>query len=250
MERFKSLKMYYQRPYVTRHHTRWGRRIASTIALEESIAFPEGGGQLSDIGFIQQAERTVAFNNSQKVFCRCVFRPDFPGIQVEGEVQLTLESPLTAEWEESQPIEVHVDPIRRAKLTRSHTAAHLVWIGLTTIIPNTKEAVRGCYIDPEGGRFDLRTERLGPDQVAKVLSVATSWAQADHPINLEELAEEPDCRIWEANGVRIPCGGTHLPRTGLVGPLNLQRRSKGKDLERIYYTLTNPLPEELLKMYG
>jgi alanyl-tRNA synthetase len=249
MSIFQTEKVYYRLPYATRQRTQWARREPGVIAVAHSVAFPEGGGQLPDHGELRQGGQVVPFRDTQKVFGRPVFRKDFPHIQVEGEVRLHLEAPLPDDFDESQPIDVLIDVPRRAKLTRSHTAAHLVYLGLLEAVPSAKEAVRSCSIDRDGGRFDLRLGRLTTEQVEQVFQTALAWQQGDYPIVLDALPGEPECRLWLSNGATIPCGGTHLPRTGLVGGLRIQRRGKGKDLERLYYTLTDPLPEELLQMY-
>ena len=41
-------------------------------------------------------------------------------------------------------------------------------------------------------------------------------------------------RYWEIEGfARVPCGGTHLKRTGEIGPVTLKRVNIGKGKERI-----------------
>jgi alanyl-tRNA synthetase len=134
-------------------------------------------------------------------------------------------------------------------VTRSHTAAHLVYLGILEALPGAASAVIGCYIEPTGGRFDLRSDTIGPEQVERIHTVASEWQQADHRIDIESLPGEPECRIWVCNGMRIPCGGTHLPSTGLVGPLHVRRRTKGTGRERIYYTVGESLPTEVDRLY-
>jgi alanyl-tRNA synthetase len=250
MALIKTARTYYPQPFATSCTTAWQRRGPNVMVLVESVAFPEGGGQLPDVGLVRQGDRTAHFTDTQKVFTTKVFPKNFPPVQVGGEIHLTLDSELGPEWDDTQPIEVVIDHVRRAQLTRSHTAAHLVYIGLLEAVPGAKEGVCGCYIDIDGGRFDIKLDdHFTPEQVEVVARVASEWCGRDHPIEIEALPEEPDCRIWVSNGVRIPCGGCHLPRTGLVGQLKLQRRSKGKSMDRLYYTLLDPLPEEFLNLY-
>jgi Ser-tRNA(Ala) deacylase AlaX len=46
--------------------------------------------------------------------------------------------------------------------------------------------------------------------------------------------ESSQKRYWEVPGfARIPCGGTHLKRTGEVGNIMLKRKNIGKGKERI-----------------
>lgn len=242
-------KVYYNNPYATRCSTTWTRRSSTTLALNESVAFPEGGGQLGDIGIVRQRETILQFVDTQKIGGKPVVRTDFPSINVGGEVALTLSDPGLEAFDENETVEVVIDTQRRAELTRSHTAAHLIWVGMMQTIENLHGIVRGCYIEPSGGRFDLQIEELTDDQIMEIAAIAQEWQLANHEINMEALADEPECRFWICNNVRIPCGGTHLSCTGLVGSMGVQRRSKGKNLKRVYYTLSEPAPAALLALY-
>ena len=214
-----------------------GALCADVIAIGRSVAFPEGGGQLGDRGTIRQGDRVVAFRDTQKSYGRLIVRPDFPTISVDTEVQLILDAPMPDGWDDRRPVEITIDPERRAALTRSHTAAHLVYIGILEVEPGASGWVKGCFIEPAAGRFDLGIARMSPEQIEAIRRLAGEWQEADHRIDIEELPGEPECRIWVCNGRRIPCGGTHLESTGPVGALKVSRRSKGKNVERVYYSL-------------
>lgn len=47
--------------------------------------------------------------------------------------------------------------------------------------------------------------------------------------------DEPnERRYWEISGFsRVPCGGTHVKRTGEIGPIKLKRNNKGRGNERV-----------------
>ena len=48
------------------------------------------------------------------------------------------------------------------------------------------------------------------------------------------LDEQDEQRCWEVEGfARVPCGGTHLRRTGEVGVIDLKRKNIGHGKERI-----------------
>jgi alanyl-tRNA synthetase len=234
---YRTDKLYYHDQYATRNETDWARRSPGVIALARSVAFPEGGGQLGDRGSIRQGDLVATFGDTRKTFGRCFLRADFPMIHVDTEVQLVLDQPLSDDWDERRPIEVVINADRRAALTHSHTAAHLVYLGILGVEPEAAARIKGCYIEPAGGRFDLALTRFSQDQVEEVNRIAADWQAADHHIDMEALPGEPECRIWVCNGRRIPCGGTHLERTGPVGAMSVRRRSKGSSIERVYYTL-------------
>ena len=47
----------------------------------------------------------------------------------------------------------------------------------------------------------------------------------------DELTER---RYWKISAFsQVPCGGTHIKRTGEIGQIHLKRRNRGKGVERI-----------------
>ena len=73
---------------------------------------------------------------------------------------------------------------------------------------------------------------LGADQ--EVAGGAAALIAADHPIVSAFSDEANQRRYWEIAGfARVPCGGTHLKRTGEIGAITLKRVNIGKGKERI-----------------
>jgi len=63
---------------------------------------------------------------------------------------------------------------------------------------------------------------------------ALSLIEANQKIISAFSNEETEERYWEIPGfARIPCGGTHLKRTGEIGEIELKRKNPGKGKERI-----------------
>ena len=51
--------------------------------------------------------------------------------------------------------------------------------------------------------------------------------------------EPSERRHWAIDGFsRVPCGGTHVRRTGEVGTIKLKRNNKGRGNERVEIYLT------------
>ena len=48
-------------------------------------------------------------------------------------------------------------------------------------------------------------------------------------------------RYWQIGAFsRVPCGGTHLRRTGEIGGIALKRKNLGQNKERVEVSLTAP----------
>ena len=59
---------------------------------------------------------------------------------------------------------------------------------------------------------------------------------ADADLAIVSAFSDPDGerRYWEVPGfARVPCGGTHLRRTGKIGCIDLKRKNVGSGKERI-----------------
>ena len=238
MDHFRTKKIYYEKPFSYKEKTLFAKREPSIIALERSIAYPESGGQMGDSGVIRQGSLEMKFFDTQKVIGkgRQIIRQDFPLIHVEEEIRLYLEEPIPEGFDESQLIEVEIEKDKRAQLTRSHSAAHVLYMALGEIHADLIVSTIGCSIREGGGRFDFRGKISADDLVIAAKRVA-DIVESCHEIRIESLGGEPECRFWVVEGVRIPCGGTHLNNTSQVGRLNLKRKNIGKGCVRISYLL-------------
>ncbi|MBU0973952.1 MAG: alanyl-tRNA editing protein, partial [Proteobacteria bacterium] len=57
---------------------------------------------------------------------------------------------------------------------------------------------------------------------------------ADREIRTGFNDETNERRYWEIEGLaRVSCGGTHVRRTGEIGPIRLKRDNIGKGKERV-----------------
>jgi Ser-tRNA(Ala) deacylase AlaX len=72
---------------------------------------------------------------------------------------------------------------------------------------------------------------------------ALEMVEANQEIISAFSDEEKEERYWEIRGfARVPCGGTHLRRTGEIGEIELKRKNPGKGKERIEITVSeNPI---------
>jgi len=125
-----------------------------------------------------------------------------------------------------------IDWPRRYRLMRLHFAAELVLEQVYRTLPGARKI--GAHIAEAKARIDL----AWPETLAPLLPALTAAVQplidADSPIisAFEDPAGER--RYWEVPGfARVPCGGTHLKRTGEVGKIKLKRNNIGAGKERI-----------------
>ena len=236
-----SEKLYYTNPFHLQAKTMYEKRADNFIALERSIAYPEGGGQVSDIGFITFESNRFPFTDTKKVAGkgRTVIRKDFPIINVEGEIQIKLLPEDYNILPDNGEIIVNINADFRSALCISHTISHLVYMAMTELRSAVPEHTQGCLITKEGGRFDVSVEKYLPEDVTFIKSFVDDLLKSKNDIIITEINGEPECRIWNLGAIAIPCGGTHLDCLYPAGEITIKRKGKSRGLERIYYELSN-----------
>ncbi|CAN1520255.1 COG2872 Predicted metal-dependent hydrolases related to alanyl-tRNA synthetase HxxxH domain [Rhabdaerophilaceae bacterium] len=147
-----------------------------------------------------------------------------------------------AEALRGQRVTLTLDMTRRMKLMRMHTALHL----LSVVLPY---AVTGGAVNPDDGRLDFNIPEAGIDresiQAELNRLIALDAAVSTRLIAEEELDRNPSLvktmsvqpprgtgtiRLVEIAGLDLqPCGGTHVRRTGEIGPMvvtNIEKKGK------------------------
>lgn len=206
------------------------------IVLDGTIFYPTGGGQPGDAGMLHwdggQARIATAVKGEAGAI---VLVPAEPGPlpPVGAELRQALD------WE------------RRHLHMRVHTALHL----LSVVLPFP---VTGGAIGAGKGRLDFAMEEPVADRdaveaalnalVARDLPVTQDWiteAELDaNPGLVKTMSAAPPRGAGRVRLVRIgageaqvdlqPCGGTHVARTGEIGPLRLGKlEKKGRENRRV-----------------
>jgi len=204
------------------------------ILLDRTVFYPTGGGQPGDSGALRLADggtiriaTAVKGDGDENVV----------HVPVEGQAAPPAGTKVTAaiDWE------------RRHKHMRMHTALHL----MCALVPH---GVTGGRIgaDKSSLDFDLGDATLDKDALTDGLH---SLVREDHPvasrwISEAELDSQPELvrtmsvqpprgsgqvRLMRIKDVDLqPCGGTHVARTGEIGPLQVTKiESKGKRNRRV-----------------
>ena len=210
------------------------------VVLDRSALHPGGGGQVSDIGWLDHAGGTVAI----------------VGIETADDVVWHL---LADDVEPSGPVVVRVDAEHRSRVAQLHTDSHVLNALVYDRFPGT--LVTGAQINADGtGRMDFDLTEIDNDVLrgldagvndvirsgVEVRSVYVDAGDADVVAGLvRSLSVAPPptpdgrLRIIDIDGVdRQACGGTHLANTGQSRPFRITKvESKGKRNRRIRFVL-------------
>lgn len=188
------------------------------IVLDQTPFYPEGGGQVGDIGKLIVSEQTIAVFDTKKEYDRIIHYTHEVPQDLYGTVKAV------------------VDTKRRNLIANNHTATHLLHAALRQVLGSHIEQ-KGSLVNEELLRFDFpHYTKVSPEQIREVEHIVNQKIRAN--INLHEarnmLLEEAKkmgvtALFGEKYGeyVRVItfdphfskelCGGTHASATGNLG---------------------------------
>jgi Ser-tRNA(Ala) deacylase AlaX len=204
-------KVFWDDPYCTELPAHVTGVDGARVTLDRTIAYAFAGGQQSDSGAIGGYEILEARKEGLEIFYTL---PKGQGLQPGDDVLVTID------WD------------RRYRLMKLHFAAELVL-----------ELVYQGYGRPEKIGADITVAKARVDfywkgnisQIFPELHFRfKELVDADLDIVSAFSDEAAERRTWSIAGfATVACGGTHLKKTGEIGPVTFKRNNIGKDKERI-----------------
>jgi alanyl-tRNA synthetase len=209
------------------------------VVLDQTIFYPQGGGQPSDQGIMIQNDVPIAIT-----FVR----------QIENEVRH-----YTADLVNDQWIGLHVlcqiDAERRLLNARYHTAAHLLGNIAEIEYPSLK-AVKGHAFPGESYVEFLGCEEINATSIHEHLKTAIEERLTTQTFELSADDFEsqfyklpyhiPRDKIFRAMRIGIyapvPCGGTHLKNIQEIGAMTIRKVNRKNGITRISYGVTSTTP--------
>ncbi|MFW6384877.1 MAG: alanyl-tRNA editing protein [Halodesulfurarchaeum sp.] len=213
------------------------RRLDDRIVLEETLFYPDGGGQPHDEG-------TVSFDGLES---RVVH------VEKKDEIYHAIEGPVP---DEGTVVVGRLDWKRRYAHMQYHTAQHLV---SAVLLSEFDARTTGNQIYVNRARIDCEYDRFEDDELEWIENrvndhVAAArpvvWRSMDRETAEEELDPDrtrlhllPDSittvRVVEIEDVdRTACAGTHVRNTEEIGAMSITgRETKGSGEERIRFVL-------------
>lgn len=239
MEMRKTKKLYYSDFGMSECVARVVKVHPGAIELEETVAYPEGGGQDPDHGTLINLKDgcKADFDFVKRIYGRDEKISEEQWVNVDGIIlHQVKDAPenLQELFDVGDEVKVIVDMERRLALSESHSASHLLYMGVLKERPEVISRVIGCHISIGKARFDFSTEdRFTSDEIIRIEEYVNDLIDRELPIKVFESDMHPDARYWECDGVVIPCGGTHISNTGTLQKLKVKRKGIGKGRERI-----------------
>lgn len=225
-----TIELFRNNSYLKEHDTTISEIVSDGLVLNETIFYPEGGGQPGDEGSITINNQTIDIIGTRYTDNKLVHViENIDGFKKNEEVKLNLN------W------------IKRYSYMKVHTCLHL----LCSIIPFP---VTGGSIGDGRGRldFDLQTkpdkeevlnkinELINKDYLIHISSI-TDKELDDNPDLVRTMAVKPPRGSGQIRMIRIgddidfqPCGGTHVSKTSEINHVkSVKIENKGKMNKRI-----------------
>jgi alanyl-tRNA synthetase len=203
------------------------------VVIPETNFYVEAGGQVSDEGVIAATDEPA-----WEIRIDNLYHPVDGIIAHSG----TVESGKPKVGDECL---ARLLQSRRWDIMRNHTATHLLHAGLQSVLgPHARQA--GSLVAPDRLRFDFtHPEPMKKDEIEAVEEFVNNAILADYELNIrfksqeEALAEGAMALFGEAYGETVRtisigdtnrisyelCGGTHVPRTSVIGPFLIVNES-------------------------
>ncbi len=215
------------------------------IVTDKTVAFPEGGGQESDRGTLDFEGLSIDFVDVKKRYGTPIFLDDFPTINAGTQICHYISNEDIEKLRHisiGDKLTIRIDVARREKLSISHTASHLLYLGIGSVRPESFNRVIGCHIKEDGARFDFSVDKkFSPDEIKEITAYANKMIKDNLQISLYPHPENKDAWYWECNKKVIPCGGTHLESTRNIVNISVRRKNIGKGKDRIMCTFPDAI---------
>lgn len=210
------------------------------VMLDRTLFYPTGGGQPGDSGRLIWDIGEMAVATTVKA------EDGAPVLVAEDGADLP---PVGAD------VVQELDWSRRHALMRMHTALHLLSVVLPLEVTGGSVGVGKGRLDfnmPEAPADKAALQAALQDLVDRDLPVTEDWitdAELDaNPGLVKTMSVQPPRGAGRIRLVRIgqgadqvdlqPCGGTHVSRTGEIGPVKLGKvEKKGRQNRRVYVHL-------------
>ncbi|MCA9447421.1 MAG: alanine--tRNA ligase, partial [Candidatus Omnitrophica bacterium] len=191
-----------------------------SVVLDRTPFYAESGGQVGDIGKLNAGGGEFEVTDTQKS-ANGVFLHQ--GKVIKGDLKAGM------------TVNAEVDAENRRSTLPHHTGTHLLQAALQKVLGDHVHQ-QGSYVSPDNLRFDFsHTQGMTADEIDRVEGLVNQWVLEDYPVEIRHttLDEAKSAGAMALFGekygevVRMVsvepvsrelCGGTHVNRTGEIGP--------------------------------
>lgn len=207
-----------------------------SLVLGRTLFYPEGGGQLGDVGTLAVGETALRIVDTQ--------------IDDAGVVHHLLAEPLPAAIAAGLvdvPVRGAIDAERRLDHMAQHTAQHAL---SRALVDEARSETVSARLGAATCTIDLARPGIPDRELHRAEDVVNALVRSDvvvrtHFPSADELASMPlrrqpkvkdGIRVVEIDGFDFsPCGGTHVTRSGQMGQVRIVGLEKYKGMLRLTF---------------
>lgn len=180
------------------------------VVVNDSIFYPQGGGQKGDKGII-------IINNVEKQVLNSIKSFD--------ERYKTLLIVENLENIEIGQVTCILDFDFRYRQMRLHSALHIHHCMIEEILKAIPNPIMS-NIDASVAFNKYEDDRITVDVMNRATELFKTFVSINHEINTYSDLKNEDYRYWKCENYTIPCGGLHVNNTSLIGELNFDIKEK------------------------
>ena len=235
--------LYYENAYLETFRAKVLRLIEGKyLVLDQTVFYPEGGGQLPDHGYLVFKKNKTKVVDVQKV---------------ENIVIHVIEGPAP---DIGETVKGKIDWNRRINLMRHHTATHIL-LGAARRVLGEHVWQSGAEKEVDRARLDIsHYKRITPSEIAEIERLANNIVMSNLPVEVTWMPREKaeslyGFRLYEGGVVpgreiRVvkigewdveACGGSHCQTTGEIGLIKIAKTERIQDgVERLIFAAGVP----------
>ena len=235
--------LFYKKPFDTQFEAHVLGTYENNVILDQTVFYPEGGGQPSDIGYLEIRGEKIKVLHAEKVNNTVLHRV--------AEEDIEKVHPY-----KGQIITGQIDISRRMALTRNHTATHLIVAAARKILGDHIWQA-GAQKGVKKSRIDLtHYKRIAPEELQEIELLANKFVMENRPVLTNWMARAEaekkygfilyqggivpgmDIRTVVVDGIDVQaCAGTHCNQTGDIGLIKITKTERIQDgVERIEFS--------------
>jgi Ser-tRNA(Ala) deacylase AlaX len=193
------------------------------VILDQTVFYPQGGGQPSDKGLIKNVEAVFEIQH----------------VSIDNGIVYHAGIFQYGDFAQGARVELHVDATLRMLHNKNHTAGHLIDyalanLGYKLVSGKAYHFPQGPYVEYQGTLEQAEREAL---QISLEKAV-NDLVQQGLKVSIKFIDNDPKKRAMIVEGYEpIMCGGTHVLNTQDIGHITIRKIKNEKGNLRVSYAV-------------
>jgi alanyl-tRNA synthetase len=236
-----SYKLFYDDPYIVEAESEVKEIIEKDdkilVVLDKTPFYPEGGGQLSDKGFIDGIRVNYVYEEDNLIYHEMNDKPKNKNVKCSVDIKLRIDHMV------------------------QHSGEHLLASAFFKLYAVNHS---GFHMGEEYSTIDMNLKEINDEMIKSVEREVNEYIYINEPISTYFLSKEDAEKLPTRKGIKVEgnvrivqigeidysaCCGTHVNRTGEVGLIKIIKTEKYKGMTRVYFKCGKRALEDYLNKH-